>query len=66
MMTTTPISQLLSKVADQLQFDAVVLNVAKRHLTPEEAAENEKTIVRARELSELARQKSKEIETVIE
>ena len=57
------VSQLLSDLADHLKFDAVVLNVAKRHQSPEDAEETEKTIARARELSELAKQKSKELET---
>jgi len=63
---TTTISQLLSKVSDQLKLDAVVLNVAKRHQTPEDAAETEKTIIRARELAEQAKQKSKEFEGLTE
>ena len=63
---TTTISQILSKVSDQLMFDAVVLNVAKRHQTPEDAAETEKTVARARELAEQAKQKSKELEALTE
>jgi len=66
MMTATTISQILSKAADQLKFDAVVLNVAKRYQTPEDAAETEKTVARARELAELALQKSKELESSAE
>ena len=54
----TTMSQLLSDLADHLKLDAVVLNVAKRHQTPEEAEETKKTIARAKELSEQARQKS--------
>ena len=58
------VSLLLSDLADHLKFDAIVLNVAKRHQSPEDAVETEKTIARARELSEIAKQKSKELETM--
>jgi len=66
MMTATTISQILSEAADQLKFDAVVLNVAKEYQLPEDAVETEKTVARARELAELALQKSKELETAAE
>jgi len=57
---TTTISQILSDLAGQLKLDSSMLSVAKQYMSPEEAAETEKTIARARELAEQARQKSLE------
>ena len=63
MTTSYRLDQLLEDVAGQLKTDAAALNVVLPYMTPDQAADVEKTIVRTQALAELAKQKSQEIKT---